>query len=319
VRISLPLCLVLLLSCLTGAAFAATTIAVGNLPQQIALNPVTNRIYVSNLNDNTVSVIDGATNTVVDTIAVGMVPEQIAVNTTTDTIYVANENSNTISVIDASTDIIVATMPSAATAFLAVNPVTNRIYADNELAQTVSVFDGSTNTLVTTIAIPGAETIPVGLVVNPSTNTVYLTVDSSEDNKNVTVINGATNAIITSIPMPNGAEMGYMAADFQLSRIYLTDINLKAVYVFNTTTNTVTNTLSLPASHNPFEVGVAPNHEVVVSDYTGGTLIRINPWSLTVDGTWGNGRGPSGIAINAITNTMYIVDTFSNVVTVIPL
>jgi YVTN family beta-propeller protein len=308
----------MVLSCFTGAAFASTTVAVGTNPQQIAVNPVTNRIYVSNLGDNTVSVIDGSTNTVVDTISVGTVPEQIAVNATTNMIYVANVDSGNISVIDGSTDIVVATMPSAATVFVAVNPVTNMIYADNQLAQTVSVFDGSTNTLVATVAIPGSGTIPEGMVVNPATCIIYLTVDSDQDNKNVTIISGVTNTIINTIPMPNGAILGFMATDFQLNRIYLGDTSLKAVYVLNSATNAVT-TVSLPTSHTPYGVGVAPNHEIVVSDYTGGTLIRINPWSMTVDGAWGNGRGPSGIAINPTTNVMYVSDTFSNVVTVIHL
>lgn len=317
-KISLPCRIVALLLCLTGAVLASTTIPVGNNPQQIALNAITNRVYVSNLTDNTVSVIDGATNTVVDTISVGMVPEQIAVNAITNMIYVANVNSDNISVIDGSTDIVVATIPSAATVFLAVNPVTNRLYADNQLAQTVSVFDGSTNNLVATIAIPGSGTIPEGMVVNPATNIVYLTVDSDQDNKNVTVISGTTNTILNTIPMPNGAILGFMATDFQLSRVYLGDTSLKVVYVLNTRTNTIT-TVSLPNAHTVFFLGVEPNHEIVVSDYTGGTLIRVNPWSFTVDGTTGNGRGPSGIAINPITNTLYVSDTFSNVVTVITL
>jgi DNA-binding beta-propeller fold protein YncE len=38
------------------------TITVGTNPQSIAINPITNLAYVTNSNDNTVSVINGATN-----------------------------------------------------------------------------------------------------------------------------------------------------------------------------------------------------------------------------------------------------------------
>src|SRR5271165_449358 len=43
------------------------TVTVGINPQYAVVNSVTNKIYVSNRRDNTVSVIDGATNTVIKT------------------------------------------------------------------------------------------------------------------------------------------------------------------------------------------------------------------------------------------------------------
>jgi YVTN family beta-propeller protein len=315
-----PFCrvLVLLLS-VSATTFAATTITVGINPQDLAVNSITNRIYVSNLTDNSVSVIDGSSNTVVDTISVGAVPEQIAVNSRTNMIYVANSSGDTINAIDGSTDIVVATIPSAGTVFLAVNPVTNRIYAGNQVAQTVTVIDGSTNTVITTIAIPGEGVIPEALAVNSNSNLIYLALDSFENNKSITVISGTTNTIIHTIPLPDGAGINGMAADLELSRIYIVDSSLKAIYVFNTKANAVVGTVSLPDSHFPFAAAVEPSHEIVVSDYTDGTLIRINPWNLSVDGSSGNGRGPSGIAVNPITQTLYVSDTFSNVVTVISL
>jgi len=45
--------------------------------------------------DNTVSVIDPATNSVVDTIAVGSQPDAVAVDPVTDDIYVTNDGDNT--------------------------------------------------------------------------------------------------------------------------------------------------------------------------------------------------------------------------------
>jgi len=305
---------------LPAAVWAATTVAVGNAPMQIAVNPVTNLVYVANLNDNTVSVIDGTSNTVVATISVGVVPEVVAVNTATNRIYVANSNSNNISVIDGSTNIVIDTIASAATVFLAVNPGTDMIYADNQLASTVSVFDGSTDSLVATIPIAGTGIIPEALVVNPATNLVYLAVDSDMGNtKSFQVINGATNSVIDTIPLPDGASISWLTADLQLGRVYIVDSSLKAVYVFSVTTNSIIATVNLSSFHTPFEAAVALNHELIVSDYTGGKLIRVNPWNYGVDGSTGNGKGPSGVAVNPKTNTLYVVDTFSNMVTVIKL
>ena len=60
----------------TGSAqdIALATIPVGAKPWALAVNPATNRIYVANEFEATVSEIDGVTNTVVDTITVGYMP-----------------------------------------------------------------------------------------------------------------------------------------------------------------------------------------------------------------------------------------------------
>jgi len=80
-------------------------IQVGKTPVGIAVDPNTNRIYVSNSHNNTVSVIDGATNRVIgDPIPVGEGPRGIAVDPNTHLVYVTNPGSNTVSVIDGATN-----------------------------------------------------------------------------------------------------------------------------------------------------------------------------------------------------------------------
>src|SRR5207245_1204178 len=60
------------------------TIPVGSEPLGVGVNPNTNRIYISNFNSNTVSVINGATNAVVATISVGTNPRGLGVNPATN-------------------------------------------------------------------------------------------------------------------------------------------------------------------------------------------------------------------------------------------
>jgi YVTN family beta-propeller protein len=48
---------------------------------------------------NSVTVIDGATNTVTATLPVGLVPDGIAVNPATGRAYSVNSNSNSVSII----------------------------------------------------------------------------------------------------------------------------------------------------------------------------------------------------------------------------
>ena len=55
------------------------SVAVGSLPVAVAVNSVSDMIYVVNGNDNSVSVVDGHTNTVTTVIQVGHAPVGVAV------------------------------------------------------------------------------------------------------------------------------------------------------------------------------------------------------------------------------------------------
>ena len=60
----------------------------------VAVNRSTDRIYVANYDDNTVSVIDGKRNHVIHTINVGDSPSGVDVNRSTDKVYVANSGTH---------------------------------------------------------------------------------------------------------------------------------------------------------------------------------------------------------------------------------
>ena len=77
----------------------------------VAVNPNTNMSLCSlTMHDNTISVIDGKTNSVTNTIHVGKNPNGVAVNPNTNMVYVANYDDNTTSVIDGKTNSVVKTI-----------------------------------------------------------------------------------------------------------------------------------------------------------------------------------------------------------------
>jgi YVTN family beta-propeller protein len=110
----------------------------------IEVNPTTNEIYTSNLDLNTVSVINSNTGNVT-TVRVGISPQSIAINQYTNKIYVTNSGSNTVSVIDGYnnnkiSDIRVGYDPTV----ISINsPDKNIIYVVNSGSNTVSIIDGS--------------------------------------------------------------------------------------------------------------------------------------------------------------------------------
>jgi len=66
--------------------------------------------YITNLNDNTVSVIDTASNTVTATVPVGNFPNGVAVTPDGAHVYVANVVDGTVSVIDTASNAATATV-----------------------------------------------------------------------------------------------------------------------------------------------------------------------------------------------------------------
>uniref|UniRef100_UPI000A96E89D YncE family protein n=1 Tax=Rhodococcus marinonascens TaxID=38311 RepID=UPI000A96E89D len=68
-------------------------------PVGVAVTPDGTRAYVTNVGDGTVSVIDTATNTVVETVPVGAAPQGVAITPDGSRAYVANLGDNTVSVI----------------------------------------------------------------------------------------------------------------------------------------------------------------------------------------------------------------------------
>ncbi|WP_346426550.1 YncE family protein [Bacillus thuringiensis] len=70
----------------------------------------TNRIYVTNANNDNVSVISGAANAVITTISVGSSPVGVGINPSTNLIYVTNANNDNAFVIDGLTNRVIKTI-----------------------------------------------------------------------------------------------------------------------------------------------------------------------------------------------------------------
>ena len=76
------------------AAQTVVAIPVGSAPSLVAVDRASNLIYVTNAGDNSVSVIDGATNTVIDTVPVASFPQAIVVDSSLHRVYVGNFGSS---------------------------------------------------------------------------------------------------------------------------------------------------------------------------------------------------------------------------------
>lgn len=173
-------------------------------PRSVVVNPATDLVYVTNLGQSRVYVIDGDTgsptfNQILTTIQVGSYPRSAAVNTTLNRLYVANHDNNSVSVIDidplsVNYNKVIATVGTGSGPYaIGVNHSTAKVYAANRLGNTVSVIDGITNTLIKTVS---AGTYPRALDINPERNLIYV---ANRDSNNVTVIDGSTDDVTRTV------------------------------------------------------------------------------------------------------------------------
>lgn len=285
----------------TNCLKVKTTIPVGNGPEGIAVDATTNTIYETNQSGNSVSVINGGTNTVTATIGVGSSPAGVAVDPATNTVYVANEGSDSVSVINGRTDAVTATIGVGnSAAAVAVNPVTDRIYAGANppnAAGTTYVINGHTDKVVATFHghVPG----PFALAVNPGTDTVYL----ANGELKVLVINGRTNTRTTRIRVEG--EPAGTAVNQQTNTIYASNASDGDLSVINGRTDKVTAQIPVAESNPGFGIYSVAVNQRSGDIFTAGTgdVFAVNGQTDTVSGSIQ--LSVDGIAVDPSTGIIY--------------
>jgi YVTN family beta-propeller protein len=266
------------------------TISLGNFPYGVAVNPFDSRVYVTNRGSDTVSVIDGSTNTKLHNITVQSSPVGIAVNPSANWIYVTNINSNTVSVIDGITNKVTANITVGKIPYgVAVNPFNSKVYVTNVGSDTISVIDGITNKVTANITVGKG---PVGIAVNPITNTIYVTNYASNT---VSVINGTSNKVTANITVGKGP-VG-IAVNPITNKVYVTNIQSSSVSVINGITHKIASTIAV----NPSLAGSYKIRDPVLSMHITAKFPLL----------------ASLLAVDDITNMIYVTNTGSNTVSII--
>ena len=281
------------------------TVNVGNGPYQVAVNSVTNRVYVTNTCGSsscstfgaTVSVIDGVTNTVIATVNTDYNPSAPVVDSVTNKIYVANQCGNdptcgsphaagTVTVIDGATNnpttVNVGIWPDG----LDVNSITNKIYVANHCGDdptcvstaTMTVIDGAT--LATTeVPIGGVQPRSVG--VNSITNKIYI---SSTCNGDASCQGDPTG----TLSVVDGATLAYSSVPV----------------------GEMPNTLVVDSAANQIYVANRCGNDQFCLTYSG-TVTVINGATLGFNNI-NVGSSPYQLALNSVTNRIYVTNYCGN-------
>ena len=113
----------------------------GNAPVWIAFDSSNGYIYVTNSGSNSVSVINGATDSVITSIPVGSEPYGVTFDSSNGYIYVTNYGSNSVSVINGATDGVVTSIPvGSEPAGITFDSSNGYIYVANYNSGTISII-----------------------------------------------------------------------------------------------------------------------------------------------------------------------------------
>ena len=210
----------------------------------IGLNAMGQTAYIPNEEDNTVSVINLVTNTVVATIPVGISPYSVCAIPNGTKVYIPNYGGNSVSVINTSTNtvldsIMVGLHPNG----IACSPDGRKVYITCNLTNSLYVINTSNDSIIATIHM--YEYGAYGVTVNPNGNKVYVVNSSSNL---VYVIDTVTNNVTDSIAV--GPQPAFATITPDGSKLYVTDNWANNIFVINTATNLIIDTINIGNTTN---------------------------------------------------------------------
>jgi len=278
----------------------------------IAIKQSGDRAYIADYMANTVQVINMSSNTVVTTINVCNGPFIPAVNPSGTELVVPCAGSSTnpgnqVWVINLSTNAVSAQLTAGSEPFMALwNPSGTRFYAANLLSGTISVFDATNNTLVQTITVPGVT----GLAFNPSGSRLYAarTTSNGGSANAIAVLDPNNGSTLATVPLPD--QVLFLSLNPSGTRLYAPLVNTDSVAVIDTSTNTISTTVSTGANTSPIVAVTSPDgtrlyvENADTSDlvvYDASSLARLNTIDYATNvGLLGNfvSAGPASTGAN---------------------
>ncbi|MFA6296809.1 MAG: choice-of-anchor D domain-containing protein [Patescibacteria group bacterium] len=272
--------------------------------------------YVTNADDNSVSVIDTATNSVIKTIGAGNFSLGVGITPDRTKVYITNAFGNSISVINTTTLEVVKTISLVDQPYgIVFNPSGTKGYVSlGNLSGYVSVINVATDEQEALITVGNS---PAGLTINPLGTKLYVanfnggdvSVIDLNSNTVIKTISGVGNflhdAVINSagtrlyVASFDGSSNGYVAVIDTVNDLYLTSISMGA--------GTDTTGLALnPLGSLLYATNILTD-EVKIVDTTNNSVIG----SITV------GDAPWGISSNYLGTRVYVVNQDSKNISVI--
>ncbi len=329
----------------TRTGVIVTTVSVGasvnGLDQGIAVDSARNRIYATNADDGTVSVINGSANppAVVATVTVASNPVGVAVDSGVNRVYVAS--SSAVTVLDATTAAVLGSVSlSGKAGAVAVDTTAHKAYVAESGSQVavingtlleteiplslaispkaIAVADGarvyaaySGSGIVSIIDISRSRPAEIGriyglqspsaLAIDPATGRLYV-VESGANRVTAWTSEGSSAGPQVAVQRLPSA----IAIDTTLRRAYVTDTLLDGLTIVNVDTLATTGRILL----GTLDAGLAydevsTNKRLYAANYAAGTISVIDPTTCELLANWPVGDRPWSVAVDPVLQQLY--------------
>jgi YVTN family beta-propeller protein len=290
-----------------AAALAALILAI------LAPGAFARDAYVANHNDNDVSVIDTATNTVVGSpILVGNSPKAIAITPDGSRAFALNSKGDDVSVIDTATNAVVGSPVTVGTRpeGIAITPDGGRAYVTNSESNDVSVIDTATDTVLGAPIVVGKH--PEGITITPDGSRAYV---ANLNDNDISVIDTATETVV-GLPIMVEQDPGAIAITPDGNRLYVVNFDSETVSVIDTATGTVVG--SIPVGVEPEAIAISPDgSRAYIVNHGSNDVSVINTVTNKVIGLVEVGAEPEAIAITPDGSRAYVSNSDTDNVAVI--
>jgi YVTN family beta-propeller protein len=292
---------------LFGLAVAGSMLAVA--PGAAHAGP---KAYVGNFADNTVSVIDTSTGSVVATIPVAAGPHGMVLSPDGGTVYVTGDGSSLLDIIDTASDRVTKTVevgkkPNG----IALTPdgrlLLVTVYGEDRIA----IVDTATQDVVGTIPVPKAHTVSV----QPDGKLAYVT-SQEPDHFGLAVIDLSSRNVVRTVPLEKTPRDGEFGAEGK--RFYFTEAGVAAVQVLDPASGKIVAEISTGVSPHFVDLFDGTKLGLVVVQGPG-QLLLFDPETNKEFRSIAVGKQPHWAALSGDRKTAYVTNEGSNDVSVVDL
>jgi YVTN family beta-propeller protein len=185
---------------LASAQYLETAVPLSYQLAQALWNPANNRVYVSNCENGSITVIDGATNQIVTTIGVAGVAYSLCLNSAGDRLYCAADD--TVSIIDTGGDTLLRSFRVRGPTTMVCDRNGNKLYVDCPEDGLVRVYDAASGTLVREIAF--GQNTPCTLLPYPGTSHLFCATEAGGTSDTVFVMDSETDSVVGKTAVGSG-------------------------------------------------------------------------------------------------------------------
>jgi YVTN family beta-propeller protein len=270
------------------------TLPTGKGPREVCVTPDGTRAYVSNKDDNSLTIVDLDTLSVAATVTDPKLqsPEGLAVSPDGKRLYAALSAQNSVLVLSTDTNKVIKEIPSGGKSpmRLLLAPDGRTLWVANDQSFSVSVIDTTTDTVVATIKV-GKQ--PRGMALTPDKKTL-LVVNVSEDT--LSFVDTASREVTGPVGLGYAPQRIVLAPDGQIG--YLTGRGCEALLLVDLRGGRNRSLKKrLPVGNQPN--GLVPNEDgtyLYVGNDKDNTLSVIDVRLMEPVSTVPTGRFPDGMA-----------------------